>query len=447
MTVDRRMQNLVTLLIIDKALEGYLLSNFDLDITKDDFGPRVNGKVMNTAALGYANGRFFIRFHEDFYNILSEKERLAVLRHEIGHFIHCHFARRGYRDPMIWNLACDMAINQFISDLPKDCCLPSKDMKPKELAEYYYDVLEKKAVKIKIFGQGNSGTCSKCGGQTGGGGQGQQKGKGQGGSTQGSGGGSGNTQGSGGGQGQKKCTCGSGGGDGDYTVVDNINDCKTDRDAAEAQAQAETMVKDTVAERLHAGDDPSKMRGLYGGALESLIKELTKKPIVDWRSALGRFISSFSLYEITRTLKKPDRRQLGPWGHRKEKLPKLIVAVDTSGSVSDKMLIRFFSQIRILGQMLSEVRVITCDAAVTGDVEYRPGMEKKLHAAGRGGTDYDPVVSLVNQKYSDYDGMVYLTDGYCPLPKERCKIRTLWVVEGNKEFPGKPIVFVEDQND
>lgn len=423
--MDKRLQELITSLIIDKALEGYLLSNFDLSITKENFGPTVNGKVLNTAALGYANGRFFIKFHEDFYNALTEKERLAVLRHEIGHFIHSHFSRREYRDMMLFNLAADMAINQFITDLPKDCCMPTKNMKAKETAEYYYDILEKKAVKIKVFGQGGSGTCSKCGGQVGNGTQGQKNSTSQ-------------------GKGQKKCTCNS---DGDYTVVDNIEDCKSDRDAAEAQAQADTMVKDTITERLRAGDDPSKMRGLYGGALESIIKELTKTPIIDWRRALGRFISSFSLCEINRTLKKPDRRQLGPWGHKKEKLPKLIIAVDTSGSVSDKMLVRFFSQIRILGQMLSEVRVITCDAEVTGDVEFRPGLEKRLHATGRGGTDYDPTIALVNKKYSDYDGMVYLTDGYCPVPKQRCKIRTLWVVQGNKEFQGKPIVFVEDQNE
>ena len=412
--MDLRIQNLITLLIIDKALEGYILSNFDLQITKEDFGPKLpNGKVLNTIALGYNGGKFFIRFHEDFYKALTEKERIAVLRHEVGHFINLHFARRGSRDMMLWNLSCDISINQFISDLPKGCCMPDKNMKLKELAEYYYDILEKKAPKISIYGQGHSGTCPNC-------------------------------------DGQKKCTCkgtAAGDGDGDYTVVDNIEDCKSDRQSAEAKAHAETMTKDIVAERLQAGDDPSKMRGLYGGALESIIKELTKKAIIDWRSALNKFVSSFSLYEINRTLKKPDRRGQGPWGHRKEKLPKLIVAIDTSGSVSDEMLMRFFSQVRILGQMLSEVRVIWCDADVKGDVEYRPGLEKKLHATGRGGTNYDPVVTLVNKKYGDYDGMVYLTDGYCPIPQQRCKIRTLWVVCGNKDFEGRPIVHVEKQDE
>ena len=428
--MDKRLQNLVTLLIIEKALEGYLLSNFDLEITNKSFGPPTpDGKTLDTACLGYANGRFFIKFHEVFFNSLSDKERLAVLRHEIGHFIHYHFSRRDHRDPMLWNLSCDMSINQFINDLPKACCFPSKEMKLKEIAEYYYTELEKKAIKITLFSADGNGKCSKCGGQQG---QGQKSNQGQ--SCQESGNKSGE---------QKQCTCDGGG----YTVVDHINDCNSDREAAEAQAQAETTVKDTVAARLSAGDDPQKMRGLYGGAFESMIKELTRKPIVDWKSALGRFVSSFSLYEINRTLKKPDRRQLGPWGHKKEKLPKLIVAIDTSGSVSDKMLMKFFSQVRVLGLMLSEVRVIWCDAEVKGDVEYRPGLESRLHATGRGGTDYDPVVALVNKKYSDYDGMVYLTDGYCPIPNQRCKIRTLWIVDGNKEFPGKPIVHVDHQDD
>lgn len=391
--MDSRLEEIVTELIIQKNLEGYLLANFDLEMVK-------SLQPVNTAALGYANGRFFIRVCEEFFEKLTQLERVAILRHEIGHYIHTHFSRRGDRDPMLFNVSADMAINQHISNLPDGCMFPLEDMEEKQTAEYYYDELYKQAKKIKVC-IGGSGK------------QGDQTNKSD-----------------------NKTT---------VTVMDNIEDIKNESEAAEAEAQAETMIKDTIADRLAAGDDPAHMRGLYGGALEELIKELTKKAIINWRTALSRFVSSFTLHDSSRTLKKPDRRGLSPWGTKKERSPKLIVAIDTSGSVSTELLSKFFGQIRILGMMLSEVRMIECDANVTFDAIYRKGLEKQIqlgYAKGRGGTEFDPVIHLVNKKYKDYDGLVYLTDGYCPPPSLKSKVPILWIVEGNTDFKAKPTVFV-----
>jgi len=412
--MDVRLQDLITYLITVRDLEGYLLSSgFDLRIIKE--GEKFPG-ALETACLYYAGGRFKIAFAEKFFDSMTRKERLAVLRHEIAHFSHKHFARIDGRIHDIWNVACDIAINQYIDDLPKDCCKPLSGMQKKETAEHYYKHLMDNNVKIV-------GPCSACGGT----GRKPKDGK------------------DGKGEPCPKCEGkGHDGGPGTITIFDDMRGGKSTLETAEAEAAAGTMIKDVIRDRLQNGGpkERDKLRGLYGGVFEELIKELSAKPIISWKAAISRFVASFSLYDTRRTLKRPDRRRISPWGTRKERLPKLIVAIDTSGSISQKVLLDFFGQVRILGMMLSEIRVIGCDAEVGLDVEYRPGMEKRLKITGRGGTDFDPVVDLVNKKYRDYDGLIYLTDGECPLPKNKSKVPLLWVVVNNKRFPGKPCTHV-----
>lgn len=425
MSVNQELQEVVTRLISNRHIEGYFLSRFELAIKKSI------GGFIETACMGYNNGRFFIHFSNKFWESLTPEERIAVLRHEVHHFLNYHLTRRGTREPLLWNISCDAAINQFIENLPKGGVTLPNGWEPNQTAEYYYDKLIKEAKKYSKQGKcpncKDSGKCSKCKGK----GCKQCQGSGECQSCKGKQGGQGDCPNCGG-SGCEQCAHGK--------SFDDLRPNKNDLETGEADVQARTMVKDIVKELLNSGHDRNKLRGLAGGVLESIIKDLSRKPIVSWKVILTRFVSSFTTFDSTRTLKRPDRRDLVPWSRRKERRPKLIVAIDTSGSVSDKMLLAFFGQVRILGMTLSEVRVIGCDANVTLDVEYRPGLEKRLRATGRGGTDFEPVVKLVNKKYRDYDGMVYLTDGYCPVPSTRCKIPIIWIVDGNHDFEGKPKV-------
>lgn len=63
-----------------------------------------------------------------FFKSLTNAERIAVFHHEVLHFTNKHLFRLPFLDNQIsneekriYNIAGDMAINQFISDLPKGC--------------------------------------------------------------------------------------------------------------------------------------------------------------------------------------------------------------------------------------------------------------------------------------------------------------------------------------
>ena len=210
----------------------------------------------------------------------------------------------------------------------------------------------------------------------------------------------------------------------------------------EADSMAGEIIRETIRDRLNAGVSIDKMRGLHAGGLEGYIDDLTAPPITDWKHVLSRFASTLADVQTRMTLKRPDRRGLSPFGKKKEYLPALCICVDTSGSVDDEMLSSFFCQIAFLGMQLSEIEVVIADAAVHEHFTYRKGLEARLRksAFGRGGTDFDPAIQYINKNLTHCDGVVYLTDGYCPVPQTKCRLPLIWVVTESEEFEGRPKV-------
>ena len=67
---------------------------------------------INTAA---TDGRHFY-FDTKFIDKLSPKQTEFLFCHEVLHNVFDHMGRRGTRDPDIWNIAADYAINQILVD-------------------------------------------------------------------------------------------------------------------------------------------------------------------------------------------------------------------------------------------------------------------------------------------------------------------------------------------
>lgn len=77
--------------------------------------PFVENKSIETAA---TDGRS-IQYNPKFFNSLAEGERNFVIMHELFHIILRHSARNvgSKRDQKIWNTACDLLINQMLTNM------------------------------------------------------------------------------------------------------------------------------------------------------------------------------------------------------------------------------------------------------------------------------------------------------------------------------------------
>src|SRR5206468_2698134 len=70
-----------------------------------------------------------LRYNPWFVTDLQTEELVGVLAHEAMHCALAHMSRRGTRDLVLWNIACDLAINPLLLDagikLPDCRLMPS----------------------------------------------------------------------------------------------------------------------------------------------------------------------------------------------------------------------------------------------------------------------------------------------------------------------------------
>ena len=57
-----------------------------------------------------------ILWSPDWVDTIDQEETVGVMAHEVLHIILKHPLRRGNRDPLLWNIATDFAINQILID-------------------------------------------------------------------------------------------------------------------------------------------------------------------------------------------------------------------------------------------------------------------------------------------------------------------------------------------
>ena len=151
----------------------------------------------------------------------------------------------------------------------------------------------------------------------------------------------------------------------------------------------------------------------------------------------GFGISDF-VFRISRTvssLRAPERFDLS--GRMDDKTIKLVVAIDTSGSMSDAMISEVFDEIfAIIATRKSDITVIECDAMVNKVYKAKNKSEIQLKVSGRGGTQFTPVIQYVNNdKYYRDALLIYFTDGYgeYKIPKPKT-YRNLWIIVGSGEL-------------
>ena len=170
--------------------------------------------------------------------------------------------------------------------------------------------------------------------------------------------------------------------------------------------------------------------GSVAGKLQGLIKASLKVDM-DYRKMLSLFKTSVISSRRRLTRMRPNRRSgFDAMGSRYELSTNLLIAVDVSGSVTDRSLQFFFSVInRLFKYGVEKLDVLQFDAQIQGEIEPLKKARKTVKIMGRGGTSFQPAADYYCE-HPEYDGLIYFTDGYAPPPKFNTKrpIDVLWVL-------------------
>lgn len=170
--------------------------------------------------------------------------------------------------------------------------------------------------------------------------------------------------------------------------------------------------------------------GTVAGKLQGLIKASLKVDM-DYRKMLSLFKTSVISSRRRLTRMRPNRRSgFDAMGSRYELSTNLLIAVDVSGSVTDRSLQFFFSVInRLFKYGVEKLDVLQFDAQIQGEIEPLKKARKTVKIMGRGGTSFQPAADYYCG-HPEYDGLIYFTDGYAPPPVFNTKrpIDVLWVI-------------------
>lgn len=335
----------------------------------------------------YYNSRFVMK--------LRTKEVEFLVAHEVLHVVYDHMGRRGSRDPMIWNIADDYAVNadlkrhrigEFITTV--DCLYEQKY--DGLAAEVIYDDLMQNAQKVSMDQLIDKLLDDHLGDGTGADGDEDDDGEGK------------------PGKGRPSMT-------------------EEEREKVRQEVKQAIL---NAAQQAEAGTLPM--------GVERLIKEMTD-PQMPWRELLQTNLTSAIRTDYS--WMRPSRRS---W-HMDAVMPGMTpgeeidveVWIDMSGSISMKQAQAFLGEV---GGMMDafdgyKIRVTCFDTAAYNPQEFTSENMDSIESyepQGGGGTDFDVIFETMKEDGRVPVRLVVFTDGYpCGSWGDENYCDTVWIIHGD----------------
>ena len=347
------------------------------------------GTAATDGQLFYYNSRFIM--------MLKPKEVEFLVAHEVLHVVYDHMGRREQRDPKIWNIADDYAVNadlkrhkigDFITTVP---CLYEKKYDGKSAEEIYDDLLQNcKTISMdelidQLLDEHLDGEED---------GDGDEDGE--------------EIDGSGKGKGRPKMS-------------------------SEERERVRQEVKQAIINAAGSADP-----GTLPAGVERLIKTHTN-PVMPWRELIQTNLTSCIRTDYS--WMRPSRRG---W-HLDAIMPGMtpgqeidvVVTLDMSGSISQKQAQDFLGEIG--GMMNSfdgyKVHVFCFDTEVYNPKDFHSDNMDSIDEyvpEGGGGTDFDCIFTYLKEHAIDPKRLIVFTDGYpCGSWGDADYCDTTWIIHGD----------------
>lgn len=331
------------------------------------------------------DGRKFY-YNSEFINNLPLKQLEFLFGHEVLHVVYDHMGRRGNRDPKLWNIADDYCVNSDLIEQRVGEKIPVAlyDAKFKgQSAEEVYDYLYENAEKIDI------GKLLQ--------------------------------------QVLDDHLDGDGDGEGDDEGGNRPKLSKAEMDAIRDEIKEAVL---QAAQAVGAGNLPA--------GVKRMIKDLTE-PVISWQELLQQQIQSIIKDDFT--WMRPSRRG---WhmdavmpGMKPGETIDICIAIDTSGSISERDIKDFMSEIQGIMDSYNEYKIkVWCfDTEVYNEQSFTSENLDDISSyepAGGGGTDFMANWEYMKEHNIEPKKFIVFTDGM-PFGEwgEENYCDTVWIIKGN----------------
>jgi len=322
-----------------------------------------------------------LEYNREWYEGLSDAQAVGALLHELLHLLLMHALRRNERDPLLWAVCCDMAVNEHIPPemLPPDAAtiekierkIEYKLERGRSAERYYADLTRLLDDSFNLLQRENTVTLT-CGG-----------------------------------------------------VSLFSAEMNPDEDIPKANEQALRNALDALVEEgFQTGDMPDSLSGL--------LEPPHQRSQINWRTIFKRFLTGKGRMETRATYKRVSRRYEGNPGNKRSVGLDVLIALDESGSITDDQLQTFYVELMAVNRITNaRIMVTEFDTACTPPkpaAEYRHVKQRTKN----GGTDFRPVFALADSLRLSL--VVVFTDGEGSAP-DRVDQRVLWVLTKGAKQP------------
>jgi predicted metal-dependent peptidase len=183
-------------------------------------------------------------------------------------------------------------------------------------------------------------------------------------------------------------------------------------------------------------------RAREAGKLSGQLARLTEVALaaqVSWRALLAQYLSQAARDDYT--WQRPSRREGEViWPSLRSHSGDIHVAIDVSGSVTEKDLAEFLGELNALkGTTPVRITLFACDSGLAAGAPwtFEPWDELRLPSqfAGGGGTSFAPVFEWIERHGRQPDTLIYFTDAEGEFPADAPDYPVLWLVKGKAPVP------------
>lgn len=350
---------------------------------------------------------------------LSSAQVQFALAHEALHCALGHFARRGHRIRRKWDMACDFAVNPLLVD--EGLTPPAEalvlDVYRGMAAEEIYPCIEDANDDSEMLDE------HRWDGEEGGQGQGegeQDEAQGQGGSD------------------AKEIDANAGGSKPQKAGAGGTAGDEENGPPPPLSAREKEQLKEQWQRHLAAAAQRAREAGKLSGQLARLT-EAALAAQVSWRALLAQYLAQSARDDYTWL--RPSRREGNViWPSLRSHSGDIHVAIDVSGSVTERDLAEFLGELNALkGTTPVRITLFACDSSLAEGAPwtFEPWDELRLpkQFAGGGGTSFAPVFDWIARHGQQPDTLIYFTDADGEFPKEAPDYPVLWLVKGKLPVP------------
>ena len=350
---------------------------------------------------------------------LHHSELVFLLAHEVLHPALQHHTRRGERDPKVWNMACDYAINPLLMDAglhPPAGVLQEKRFRGMT-AEQIYALLAQDEGGQGSSPPNNRGSSEKT-------------------------------------SSHEHLRINSDDSQGPPTpqVPETPGGYGQVLDVPNTEAAGATATPEQIREQerewriaVQEAQSAAKMAGKCPIGIERAV-EAAEQASVNWKEALRRCFSETLATDYTWS--RPNRRFLGSGlylpGMKKEGAGELAIAIDCSGSIANRTLSLFAADLTALVEENhpERVHVLYFDTTVQRADVFEFGQPIQLAPKGGGGTDFRPVFAYLETEQIEPHAVVFLTDLCGTFPEREPHWPVIWASTEQNEAPFGATVYM-----